>query len=97
MPSGHSSKANNKTATMSNREAILQHLSDVLVRNFEIAPADITPQAKLYEDLDLDSIDAVDLVVQVQDLIGRKIQPDEFKTARTVEDILNIVCRHLEG
>ncbi len=82
---------------MSNRDAVLKHLTEVLVRDFEIAAADITPQANLYDDLDLDSIDAVDLVVQVQDLIGRKIQPDEFKTARTVEDILDIVCRHLEG
>ena len=45
----------------------------------------------LFEDLDLDSIDAVDLVVKLQDLTGRKFKPEEFKSVRTVGDILDRV------
>ena len=50
-----------------------------------------TAAAKLFEDLDLDSIDAVDLVVRLQDLTGRKIKPDQFKTVRTVSDVVDRV------
>ena len=79
-----------------NRDTILEHLKTVLARDFEIPADDVVPEARLYEDLDLDSIDAVDLIVQVQELIDRKVQPDEFKSARTVDDILDIVSKNLQ-
>lgn len=79
-----------------NRDTLLEHLKTVLARDFEIPADNVTPEARLYEDLDLDSIDAVDLIVQVQELIDRKIQPDEFKSARTVDDILTIVSKNLQ-
>lgn len=72
---------------------ILNQLKAILQDNFEIDPARITPEANLYEDLDLDSIDAVDLVIQVQDLLGAKVSPEQFKTARTVEDVIQIVLQ----
>ena len=74
-----------------NRDDIYKKLQQILFDNFEIPAEKITPEANLYEDLDLDSIDAVDLVIHVQELIGQKIGPDEFKTARTVDDVINIV------
>ena len=46
---------------------------------------------KLFEDLDLDSIDAIDLMVKLQELTGRKMKPEEFKTVRTVGDVLDRV------
>lgn len=66
---------------------IFHRLKDTLVEQFEIEPARITPQSRLYEDLDLDSIDAVDLVIKVQEITGRKIRPEEFKGVRTVADV----------
>ena len=63
---------------------------------FEIAPADISLQATLFEDLDLDSIDAVDLVIKLQDLTGKKISPQDFKTVRTVGDIVDQVSALVE-
>lgn len=74
------------------RDEIYQKLQDILSENFEIEKSRITLEANLYSDLDLDSIDAVDLVINVQDLIGNKIGPDEFKTARTVNDVIDIVA-----
>lgn len=74
-----------------NRDDIYKKLQQILFDNFEIPAEKITPEANLYEDLDLDSIDAVDLVIHVQELIGQKIGPDEFKTARTVDDVITIV------
>ncbi|GGQ03562.1 acyl carrier protein [Shewanella litoralis] len=76
---------------MQNRDQIFAMLSTILVDEFEIDPADISLDASLYEELDLDSIDAVDLVIKLQQLTGKKIQPEEFKTVRTVNDVVNAV------
>ncbi|UAL43351.1 acyl carrier protein [Shewanella inventionis] len=76
---------------MQSREQIFAMLSTILVDEFEIDPADISLDASLYEALDLDSIDAVDLVIKLQQLTGKKIQPEEFKTVRTVNDVVNAV------
>ncbi|KVX01924.1 acyl carrier protein [Shewanella frigidimarina] len=76
---------------MQNREQILEMLSGILIEEFEIEAADITLEASLYEDLDLDSIDAVDLVIKLQQLTGKKIQPEAFKTVRTVDDVVNAI------
>ena len=55
---------------------------------FVIDPEDISLEANLYQDLDLDSIDAVDLVVKLREITGKKIEPDAFKLVRTVQDIV---------
>ncbi len=74
---------------MQSREEMQRMLTDILVNEFEIDADSIHPQASLYEDLDLDSIDAVDLVIKLQQLTGKKIQPDEFKSVRTINDVLD--------
>lgn len=66
-------------------------LTTILVDEFEIDAEAITPEANLYEELDLDSIDAVDLVIKLQQLTGKKIQPDEFKSVRTINDVINAI------
>ena len=73
------------------REEIFATLSDYLQEMFEVPADKVTLDAKLFEDLDLDSIDAVDLVVRLQDLTGRKIKPEQFKTVRTVSDVVDRV------
>lgn len=76
---------------MSSRSEILDLLRAYLDEMFEVAPARVSLEAKLYEDLDLDSIDAVDLVVRLQEVTGRKIKPDAFKNVRTVGDVVSCV------
>jgi acyl carrier protein len=71
-----------------NIESQLQHY---LVEMFEVPPEKITRNARLFEDLDLDSIDAVDLIVKLQELTGRKFKPEEFKSVRTVGDLIGRV------
>jgi len=73
------------------REEILAKLAEYLEEMFEVPPEKITLEAKLFEELDLDSIDAVDLVVKLQELTGKKIKPDQFKTVRTVGDVVDRV------
>ena len=69
------------------REEILAKLAEYLEEMFEVPAEKITLEAKLFEELDLDSIDAVDLVVKLQELTGKKIKPEQFKTVRTVGDV----------
>lgn len=76
---------------MLSRDGILEKLGEYLKDMFEIAPEKVTLDARLLEDLDLDSIDAVDLVVKLQEFTGKKIKPEIFKTVRTVEDMVNCV------
>jgi acyl carrier protein len=59
---------------------------------FDIDPADITPDSNLYQDLDIDSIDAVDLAVEFKKQTGRQLLPEEFKHIRTVADVVKIIC-----
>lgn len=74
---------------MTEKHTLYQEVSELLITLFEIAPEDITPEARLYEDLDLDSIDAVDMVVHLQKKTGRKIKPETFKSVRTVQDVVD--------
>ena len=52
-------------------------------------------EARLYEDLDLDSIDAVDLIVHLQTITKRKFNPEEFKLVRTIQDVVEIIYKEL--
>jgi len=72
-------------------DEVFQKVQDALVELFELDAADIKLETKLYQELDLDSLDAVDLVVHLQKITGKKIKPEEFKMVRTVEDIVNSV------
>ena len=74
---------------MSNQHDIFDKLKSILVETFEIDPDAVTPEAHLYEDLDIDSIDAVDLVVQLREITDKKIKPEDFKSVRTVQDVVN--------
>lgn len=73
------------------REDVYGEVSAMLQEMFELEAEQISPGARLYQDLDLDSIDAVDLVVKLQERTGKKIKPDEFKNVRTVEDIVKAI------
>jgi acyl carrier protein len=64
-------------------------LTDMLHQEFELDKALITRQANLYTDLDIDSIDAVDLAVKLRKATGKQIEPDIFKAIRTIEDVIN--------
>ena len=76
---------------MVTREEILSQVSLELQALFELSEDQITLEAHLYEDLDLDSIDAVDLIVRLQEVTKKRIRPDQFKSVRTVSDIVDAV------
>ncbi len=72
-------------------QELFERISTILQDSFQIEPGRITPQARLGEDLDIDSIDAVDLIVQLKPLFGRNLQPDAFKSVRTVQDVVDVL------
>jgi acyl carrier protein len=73
------------------RDEVLARLADDMHPLFEIPRETVVPEARLYEDLDLDSIDAVDLLVKLRELTGKRIRPEDYKTVRTVGDVLDRV------
>lgn len=73
------------------KETILEKMSEILVDTFELEPDQITLDALLLDDLDLDSIDAVDLIVNLQKLTGKKINPESFKKVRTIQDVVDAI------
>lgn len=76
---------------MLSREDVYEKLSGYLQDLFEVPKEKITLEATLFEELDLDSIDAVDLVVKMQELTGRRIKPEDFKSVRTLGDVVDCV------
>ena len=81
---------------MQTKEDVLEKLKAVLEELFEIEPGDVELGSHLYDDLDLDSIDAVDLVIKLKDITGKMASPEEFKAARTVSDVVDVIYGMLQ-
>lgn len=78
-------------ASVATKDHIYDHLRNMLVEDFEVPADQVTPEALLYEDLGIDSIDAVDMIVQLQSLTGERIPPERFRSVRTVQDVVDTV------
>lgn len=74
---------------MVSRSDIEVVLSKYLQELFDLPMEKLILNARLSDDLDLDSIDAIDLVVKLQEYTGRKISPSEFKSVRTIGDVVD--------
>jgi len=71
------------------REALFQVVKRVLMEQFEIDEQRVTVNTRLYDELDIDSIDAVDLLVRIKELTGKKILPEDFQEVHTIGDVLS--------
>ncbi len=71
------------------KQQIYLEVKRVLVDQFEIEESLIKPDTRLYEDLDIDSIDAVDLLVRIKEITGKRIPPEDFQDVRTIQDVLD--------
>ena len=83
--------------TVYSEKDVFQKVRAAMVDLFELDEAVITPQALLFDQLGLDSIDAVDLVVRLKNETGIAVRPDEFKAVRTVGDVVKAVHRLLSA
>ena len=77
------------------KEEILERVTSVLAQSFDLEPGLVTPTAHLIDDLDLDSIDAIDMVVGLEEETGLDISEDELKSVRVVQDVVDLLYRHL--
>ena len=75
------------------KEDVLGRINDVLAGEFEIDRAKLVPEARLFEDLDLDSIDALDLVVRMQQQTSLKVKAEDFKAIRTLGDVADVIVK----
>lgn len=73
------------------KEDIFNELKTILVEDLEIPEAEIKESSNLFTDLDLDSIDAVDIAVRMQRYTDKKLPPEEFKKIQTIDDVVNAV------
>jgi acyl carrier protein len=80
---------------MRTRDEIFSEVRSVLTKDFGLQPEQITLTAHLVDDLDFDSIDAIDLVVRLDELVGLAVDEEELKSLRTIGDLIELVHRHL--
>jgi acyl carrier protein len=78
---------------MRTKEEALDRIRLTLVELFELDRKHITPEARLYDDLEIDSIDAVDLMDHLREKTGQRVKADEFRSVRTVGDLVDVVLR----
>ncbi|TGD72663.1 acyl carrier protein [Mangrovimicrobium sediminis] len=73
------------------REELHAELAAALQELFETEPAAVVETARLYEDLDIDSIDTMDLLLRLRQSRGRHIEPELFRDTRTVGGVLDVL------
>lgn len=76
---------------------IAKKIKDILAADFDVDSEALKPETNLFTDLDLDSIDAVDLVVRLQQETGKRVEPAEFKKLRTFGDLVAAVAKIVNG
>ena len=81
---------------MQSKDEILQKLKEVLQELFEVDPSEVELESNLYSDLDLDSIDAVDLVIKLKEITGKMVNPEQFKSVRTVGDVVDVIDKLIQ-
>ena len=82
-----------KVDPKSTQSEVLERIRATLVELFDLPPERITPEARLYDDLEIDSIDVVDLMDHFSKAIGRKVTPADFRSVRTIDDLASVVLK----
>ncbi len=79
------------------KDQLFQRIVAILHDTFGIDPEKVRLDSKLGEDLDIDSIDAVDLIVQLKPLLGGNLKPEAFKSVRSVQDVVDALHAMMHG
>ena len=81
---------------MQSKEEILARVTEILIKSFDLNPADVHPTTHLIDDLDLDSIDAIDLAVGLEEETGIEMSEEELRSIQIVQDVVDMVHRKLK-
>ena len=79
------------------KQELYGKIREALINDFEMEPEKVVPEAKLYEDLNLDSIDAVDLIVKFKQYIPKNMDPEVFKKMRALQDVVDGIFDAAQG
>lgn len=82
---------------MMTEQEIRQILLDALENLFEVDVSQISGSTNLYEDLEIDSIDAIDLIDHIKRQTGHKLQAEDFRSVRTINDVVQAVLKKAEN
>lgn len=78
---------------MMNQTDIITRVNTVLTEGFEIPPEKLQPESTLFQDLELDSLDAIDLIVYLEEKLELKVDTEQFKDIKTLNDVYQLVQR----
>jgi acyl carrier protein len=78
---------------MKSREEIFQTVRTALIELFELDAPIVVPEARFDDDLEIDSIDAVDLIDHLSRIFERRVSPRDFRAVRTVQDLIDTIER----
>ena len=73
------------------KDEIYTHIERVIGELFEVDVDQLSLDARLYDDLDIDSIDTIDLLIELKKIIGKEIDPQAFKNATTIGDVVDVI------
>lgn len=78
------------------RSDLEKRICELMAEGFELPIEKLVPEARLYEDLSLDSLDAVDMLVHLEENLGVKVDGERFMHVRVLQDVFNVVCEVIE-
>jgi len=78
---------------MKSHDDVLQLIKQIMLEMFEVEQERVVLDARLNEDLDFDSIDAVDMMVTLKEITGKAVKPEDFKNARTIGDVVEVIYK----
>ena len=73
------------------KNIIYQTIKELLISDYQINPESIGVEKFLDEDLGLDSLDMVEIINSLEDHIDKKVDPNLFKDARAVQDLVDLL------
>ena len=76
---------------------IFEILKKALIDLFEIDESKIKLETRIYEDLQIDSIDAIDMIDYIKRQTGHRLMPEDFKNVKTLDDIVKAVAKKFEA
>jgi len=80
---------------MRSTDEIFAWVSEVLKQQFQLGEADLHLEARLIEDLDLDSVDTIDLCIRLEEKTGLSFKEEELKAIQTVQDVVDFLHERL--
>ena len=73
------------------KQTLIKEINQVMIDGFELDPSQLKPEAKIVDDLELDSLDAIDMLVFLEEKIKIKVDAETFRTVKTLDDVYNVV------